>query len=359
MLTIVLTYRNRDLSIVQRCLDSLAEQTDTDFQLYLVDYGSDANYAAAFQQLSQRYSFVTEHIFVPTNGQLWNKSRAINIALQKTTTPYFLMGDIDLIYHKEMVQQSKVLLQTHDCVYFQYGFLSKEETALDKEFEAYQPEFLGKDEVTGTTLYKTDVLKSIHGYDEFYHGWGAEDTDVHLRLKNAGYQVCFYDAEILVKHQWHPKAYRTKQSTAPFHTRLERINHDYMWQQCHAGISVANTQYSWGCLPNPLQVQQLSEITTTFELTTEKNNFDAFVMGRLPQLTAPISIQIQLNTAYRTFKNRLKKQLGKKAITAYTIEEANNILLSALIQYHRLASYTYSINWQQQTIQLRLAPYAA
>ena len=78
--------------------------------------------------------------------------------------------------------------------------------------------------------FPTASLQKVNGFDEFYQGWGAEDTDAQIRMKNLGLEVVFYDREILVKHQWHPKVYRSKDSTHPYHSNLERINHAYMVQ---------------------------------------------------------------------------------------------------------------------------------
>ena len=249
MLSLVLTYRNRDLKIVKRCLGSLKIQSDQDFKVFLVNYGSSDKFTAEIEGLVKLYDFI-DYIFVPTYGQLWNKSRAINIALKKCKTSYFLMGDIDLIYHPEMIEKCKQLVKNYEVVYFQYAFLDQKESLKDYDFFGFEASFLGNEEITGTTLYKTETLKKINGYDEFYHGWGAEDTDVHLRLKNAGHSVYFYDQEILVKHQWHPKQYRSKESEYPFHTNLEKINHRYMVLQNQHKITQANPEFEWGKMPD-------------------------------------------------------------------------------------------------------------
>ena len=115
MLSLVLTYRNRDLKIVKRCLGSLKIQSDQDFKVFLVNYGSSDKFTAEIEGLVKLYDFI-DYIFVPTYGQLWNKSKAINIALKKCTTSYFLMGDIDLIYHPEMIEKCKQLVEKYSNV---------------------------------------------------------------------------------------------------------------------------------------------------------------------------------------------------------------------------------------------------
>ena len=62
---------------------------------------------------------------------------------------------------------------------------------LEKEYNDYQIKFKTNLEATGITLFPTEILKRMNGFDEFYHGWGAEDTDAHNRLKNLGLEFEF------------------------------------------------------------------------------------------------------------------------------------------------------------------------
>ena len=356
MLSLILTYRNRSLETVQKCLSSLDRQSEKDFRVFLIDYGSKLELAKDIKELCAKYNFV-KYDYVPVQGQLWNKSRAINIGLRNCSTPYFLMGDIDLLYHPGMIGKCKRLMEQHKVVYFQYGFLGKNETEKSTGFDESQIEFMGNSEVTGTTLFQTEILKSVNGYDEFYHGWGAEDTDVHHRLKNAGYRVHFYDEEILVKHQWHSKEYRTKSSTAPFHTGLERINHRYMLQNEDLKVIKANQTWDWGIMPDEKHLKRLDNPTERIELSTQSEEIDAFLMGILPALEDAFTVRITPFKEAYTFKNRIKKALNRKCFQAYDLETVNNNLLSSIIAHHRLACYNYSIDWEKEEINLRLAPY--
>lgn len=354
MLSLILTYRNRDLIIVKPCLDSLAEQSNKEFQVFLVDYGSDKESASALDLLCKEYNFI-HHIYVPVQDQLWNKSRAINIALKRVKTSYSCIADIDLLFHPEFVEKVKQLQEVYPIMYFKTGFLTKGTGT--KNFLDAEVAFSGNKEVTGISLYDTEVLKSINGYDEFYHGWGAEDTDVHLRLKNAGYHVYFYDKEILLKHQWHSKTYRSRKSTAPFHTRLEKINHHYMLQNERLKLMKANKIWGWGIIPSNASVESLEHPVWTMELSTQKEQIDAFLSGVFPVLDRPTAIKIVSCRAAETLKNRLKKYLRKKYLQVYDIETVNNSLLSGIITHHRLASYKYHIDWEKREINLILAPY--
>lgn len=357
MLTIALTYRNRDLAIVNRCFKSLKTQTNSNFKVVVVDYGSTAEYSQELEKLCIAYSFI-HYIFVHAEGQLWNKSRAINIALKQCDTPLFCVADIDLLFHPEFIDRSFQLSKDYQVTYFQTGFLTKETTSENLNFTESEPHFLSTNEVTGITLYPTEILKSINGYDEFFHGWGAEDTDVHLRLKNAGHQVCFYDKEVLVKHQWHPKAYRTKASSYPFHTCLERINHQYMLQRQKLHISKANIGQPWGVLPSLEQKRELKKDVTILKLSNQSEEIDAFLVGVLPQLKRALKIQIHCVPKREETKQFLKQLFGKKSFKFYSLEQINNKCLETLIVHQRLAHYNFKTDWKSKTITLSISPYA-
>ena len=229
MITVVLTFRNRNLHIVKKCLDSLHVQSLKAFKVIIVDYGSESIVTLSLKELITNYSFI-KLIYCPVKKQLWNKSRAVNIALKQCNTPYFFVGDIDMIFRNDFIDQLFTLKNKEKVTYFQVGFLSKEESLKNQLFESYQIKHISGKEATGMTLYPTQLIKDINGYDEFYHGWGSEDTDVHIRLKNAGYKIEFYAEHVLILHQWHSRNYRTIDSREPFHTSLEQINQQYLKQ---------------------------------------------------------------------------------------------------------------------------------
>ncbi|WBL24861.1 glycosyltransferase family 2 protein [Zunongwangia sp. HGR-M22] len=355
MFSLVLTYRDRELEIVKRCLKSLQDQTDQDFKVFLINYGSSDKFTNALDQQIKNYNFI-DYIFVPAYGQLWNKSRAINIALKRCTTKLFCVADIDLLFHPNFVQKSKQLFKEKEIVYFKTGFLNQETTGKNLSFENSKVSFNSNKEVTGITLYQTQILKKIHGYDEFYHGWGAEDTDVHLRLKNAGYSVRFYDQEILVKHQWHPKQYRSKKSNFPFHTNLEKINHRYMTLQDQHKTTQANGEFEWGKIPDITKLKDLQKPMHKYEISSECFQFDAFIVGIFPCLQEASEIKIKIDTRSKSIKNQIKKISGKKHIQTYSLEGVNNTLLEAIIQHHRLALYHYNIDWENEEILLKIVP---
>jgi hypothetical protein len=351
MITLALTYRNRDLRIVKNCLDSLQHQTEKGFGVILVDYGSEALFANQLVEMVTNYPFI-KLITCPVQGQLWNKSRAINIALKQTTTPYFMVGDIDLIFREDFMEKLYQFKPLEEAIYFQVGFLSEKESRDTKLFNDYSIKHTSSKEATGITLFATAILKNINGYDEFYHGWGAEDTDVHLRMQNGGYEVKFYDQEILMLHQWHPKSYRSNESKEPFHSRLEQINHQYIQKIARSKKIFANANYEWGILPKRI----LFTATNTIALTNQNSEIDALLYGLLENDKGKnVIINITLHQEYNTIKSEIKKLLGKKHFTFYELQTINDLILGNIIAHYRSNYYEYEWNKEQNTIKLKIA----
>lgn len=341
MITIVLTNRNRELSIVKKCLDSLEQQSDKDFELFLVDYGSNENYLADLKQLVQGYPKI-KFISCRVSGQLWNKSRAINIALKKCRTDFFFVGDIDMLFHTDFVKTLHQCKSTKTATYFQVGFLSKEETHQNKDFQNSSYSFLSQKEATGMTLYPTDLLKEINGYDEFYHGWGAEDTDVHIRLRNLDVEIKFYQEDILLKHQWHPKNYRTHQSKDPFHFQLEKINYSYIQLTQALNKTTVNLNAPWGTVPDQNQYLKLSQNPDfLWEISPVKSQINAFMAQLNNSKDQIISLIVKDANSGEKNKQKLKKVLRKKAIDFLSLKEVNNILLQEIVIHYRNLPYKY------------------
>ncbi|GAA4815374.1 glycosyltransferase family 2 protein [Litoribaculum gwangyangense] len=351
MITLTLTYRDRDLNIVKNCLKSLKNQSKSSFKVILVDYGSQKVFSEAIENIAKNYHFITL-IQCPVQGQLWNKSRAINMALKQCDTPYFLVGDIDLIFHPDFIKIANNLA-SKEVTYFKYSFLSKEESLKIKAFNDYQIDFEGNEEITGTTLFPTDVLKEVNGYDEFYHGWGAEDTDIHMRLKASGIDVNFYDKEILLKHQWHPKAYRSKNSSNPFHSNLERVNHNYMYTTIKNKVVVANYDYDWGVLPNNEHYLKLSD-NTDIEINIRPIDFHfSALLASFKNLNNKVvKVNIYPVGVKERLAQKIKKLLKRKYFNYLELETINNLFLEEIIKNYRNKPYTYNFDRKKEVINL-------
>lgn len=66
-----------------------------------------------------------------------------------------------------------------------------------------------------------EALFCINGFDESYVGYGREDTDVELRLKNLGLRIKSMKGLALQFHLWHPR----REFTASNEDRLKELEH--------------------------------------------------------------------------------------------------------------------------------------
>jgi glycosyltransferase involved in cell wall biosynthesis len=336
-LTIVIPNRNRELVTVKRSLDSLAPQLNEHTSVTVVDYGSELSYQRKLQELLNNYTGFSL-ILCLTQGQLWNKSRCINMVLKTCDTSHFMVCDMDMLWHPEFLEKQFANLPKDHAVYFNVGIMTQQESALQKSFDDYSVKFQTNEEATGISLFPTAMLQSINGFDEFYHGWGSEDTDVHVRLKNAGHEVRFCESELFFKHQWHKKAYRTVSSGYPYHTKQERVNMEYLKQVVLSKRILANFRFEKGLyINNEVKTPQINIQTYAFQ--------EAVVAALSTMLEYPNSYVLTIHAKKPThLKQRVKHLLKGNRDTPLNIKLVNDLVLSWIINNARNCSYRYSMN---------------
>lgn len=351
MLTIVIPNRNRKLEVVRRTLHSITSQdiSSDEVEIIVVDYGSDFNYQKDLRAFVNSLKNI-HLICCPTQGQLWNKSRIINIVLKSCKTPFFMVVDMDMLFHPQAINKIKLLATPEQAIYFKVGVLTEEESKKEQDFSAYDIKFHTNEEATGITLFPTAILKTINGFDEFYHGWGAEDTDVHVRLQNAGIAVNFYQEETLFLHQWHPKHYRSPQSTAPFHDCLEQINHKYLMLSRKLKKQQANQNTTWGLTPDFKAYKALENPTQELVIPATQEELAAFLIHWGTLQKEVLSFTIIPHKDKGSLKTKAKQVAGKKLPNFITLETANARILEHIINYYRNYPYTYSFDRQKKEI---------
>ncbi len=319
--------------------------------MILVDYGSVLNYERDLRELVTKYDFITL-VRCEATQQLWCKSRAINIALKQCDTVCFFVGDIDMLYAPDFVETLETLKSETVTTYFQVGFLSEIESKEKKNFADYEINFKSNLEATGMTLYPTALLKAINGYDEYYNGWGSEDTDAHVRLRNGGHEVIFHTDSILMLHQWHPKHYRSANDLTPFHTELEQINASYLTYVKETGKVKANTNFKWG-IYNQKDYEALNTIDQTYSITNKSAEFFAFVNAiLLVDKDVVIKLDVKKHKDYRSQKQKVKSVLGKKTMTFLKFDDMNNRILDCMVNQLRGKAYKYQFNVKDESISL-------
>ncbi len=351
MITIVIPNRNRDLSTVKRTLSSIVSQRDDEMRIIVVDYGSDVVYQMGLKKLLKEIGDV-EVILCQTQAQLWNKSRAINIALKRCETSYFMVADMDMIFHPQFIEEITSQLSQAKIIYFPVGVLTREESLKNIPFNSYNVKFITDEEATGISIFPTTLLKSVNGFDEYYHGWGSEDTDIHIRLKNNGSQVVFKKGTLYFLHQWHPKEYRSRNSTEPFCSLLEQTNAAYLQQTMRFKRILANEQTQWGLDPKSLKPEilykRIALTNRVSEVIALTNQLIEFASGTY------LDITIKSHGEYKTIKDTAKKLLKKKRHSFMALEKVNDSLLLGLVGSIRNSTYKYAFSLSKQEIRLQI-----
>lgn len=356
MLSILYPYRNRSTDRLKRSFESLRLQTDSSFEVHFIDYGSNSELANKMENLCGNYQFIN-YQFYPTQFQPWNKSRALNSVIKNLKTDFCFVADADIIFHPQFVEIAKKLMKSDCTTYFQVGYLNVSDSKKNNEFHEFKNYRLSNEEATGLSLFPVKVLKELNGFDEFYHFWGAEDTDMHIRIKNSGYEIEFYNAELLLLHQWHESYQRRESEKLSNEFQLGGIltlNHQHLVNAKSNRVTIVNVE-AWGEILNEEEYNQLEEAELFMEVTNEKRQIEDVLFGQLPKFNNRIiKIRFVSDPFEKTFKYRAKRLLGKKVPEYYTLQQINDMILLHLISFYRNKPYSVKVNSVNREIEIAI-----
>mgnify|MGYP003114338527 CR=1 FL=1 len=356
MLSIIYAYRNRDICRVKKSLDSLAQQSTKAIEVFLVDYGSSVTFSSEIKEVCKSYDFVNYN-YCPTQHQPWNKSRALNSVIKNLASDFCFVADVDMIFHPDFVKKALQLQRTETTVYFQVGFLSMKEEVEGKKYKEFSNYRKSTSEATGLSMFPVKVLKKLRGFDEFYHFWGAEDTDMHVRIRNACYPIKFYDKDVLMLHQWHP-SYRSKEAKKLTKevqiSGIVQLNHEHFNFAKKHNIAQVNPE-AWGEVPSEEEIQQLKDVPVNIKLLNEKRQVDDFLYGQLPNFrNRIIKVSIKQDQFQKSLKYTLKKIAKKKVPHYYTLKQVNDKVLLHLISFYRDQPYIYKVKTKPLRIEFSI-----
>ncbi|HSD07369.1 glycosyltransferase family 2 protein [Flavobacterium sp.] len=356
MITVIYPYRNRELRRVKNSLDSLSKQSNKNFTVVFVDYGSEIQFSDSVKSLLKQYEFV-KYIYSYHNYQPWSRSKAINIGLRLAETEYVFIADIDIIFHNKFIDVLFVLKNKSENVYFQVGYLDEAESKELKEFDKYTIASKSIPEGQGLSFFKRDSLLTIGGFDEFFHFWGAEDEDVHSRLKNAGFSSKFYNNEILLLHQWH-KSFenieKNKLTVEPILNDVFGLNKQKLRFNQKNSIVNVNCE-NWGKIISKNEFEFLNSNQDSITLLNKKYIIDNFIDFVLPNTHSKIiNVVFQKHNYPDTLKYKIKKFLRIKTQEYYSLKYINDLILKTLIIYYKDYFFIYEISSDLKRIQLKI-----
>jgi GT2 family glycosyltransferase len=209
------------LDLLRACVDSLAAQTFQDFELIVVDNGSDDGSPAFVQDLAMRFPRPVRLIqnqenkgFCAANNQGFAESQADYIALLNNDAeadPRWLQAMFDAIRVKPDVGESdvgmvasKILVWEDPRIIDKCGHLiypdgqnrGRGTGQIDKGQFDRQTEALWPDGCAA--LYRRAMLDEVGGFDEEFFAY-ADDAELGLRARIAGW-TCLYAPGAVVKH---------------------------------------------------------------------------------------------------------------------------------------------------------------
>ena len=210
-LSIIIALRDRSGLRLENCLRSLAWQDlpRERFEILLSDFGSSPDHQRATLKTARQHDACVIRTDTRT---LWNKSKALNIAIREAQGRYVLCTDADMIFapnflntllrtQREADDGAFVLCQSRDLP----ESLSERHYSEDDLPELVAHSQLRARQGTGACQMATRAFfERVRGYDEGYKGWGQEDTDMTYRAGRSGLRHRWVDGETHMFHQWHP-----------------------------------------------------------------------------------------------------------------------------------------------------------
>ncbi|MGL2994905.1 glycosyltransferase family 2 protein [Flavobacterium sp. TSSA_36] len=355
MITILYPYRNREVERIKRSLDSLALQTDQCFKVLFVDYGSKQEMANDVECLLQSYSFVN-YFYLYTRFQPWNKSKALNFAIKKCDTDYCFVADVDMIFHPELVSLLISKCEETTITYFKVGFLSKLESSKSLAFNKYQIKFYTNHEATGISLLPVKKLKEVQGYDEFFHFWGAEDTDLHNRLRSLGCTIAYFDTAIMMLHQWHPNYRKRETKRLNLELQLSGIvehNHLHLVNNLDKRVTKVN-HCDWGNCISLEDFDNLNKVAV-MKMDNNKTKIDYFLFHQLPKSKNEIlAIEIKENQEVNSLKHNIKQLMRKKTNRFYDLKTINDMILQHVVSFYHAQPYSYQVGSDLKTLVFKI-----
>lgn len=172
----------------------------SNFNIFVVDYGCHPDISQEIQQICTVRGYRYE--YVDARYELFNLSRARNVAILKSQADYLIYEDVDLISHRDFYQwinqqiQSMLIDRNWPFLVIPVAYLSEKfsvecyaeigDVVYDEIVsEIFNPDSLRIDFYAAASSHivcSRKLSKLIGGFDESFEGWGFEDSDFELRF---------------------------------------------------------------------------------------------------------------------------------------------------------------------------------
>jgi glycosyltransferase involved in cell wall biosynthesis len=345
-LTIIYANRNKDLSRIKASLVSLDRQTNKDFKVIFVDYGSDKEKVPLLENLLLEFYFV-EFVPLAVPQLLWNKSKALNYGIKHSKSQFVFIADVDLLFHPSSTQLFAKLASSNEYHLFKMAYLDEMESfKLASSFDFEKVKVRNYGYVNGMVLASKKAFERVNGYDEFFHFYGAEDEDLYARMKNLGLKAndspysYFY-------HNWHPtypSSENENLSKNPRVQNIRRINQYHHLENKRNGTIKPNRQEEWG---NPVSEKDLKKLqfpTKIYRVPNILSFVEHFLNEDLVCLKNEIvKVEFFEDPYFLSLKHTVKKFLRKQTQPYCTLKEVNDRLLKKILFEYRDFPYSFEV----------------
>ncbi|APU69115.1 hypothetical protein GRFL_2391 [Christiangramia flava JLT2011] len=341
---------------IRLTLDSLSKQTDQNFKVIFVDYGSKYELLVELKELFKNYTFV--QLFALEVPQLlWNKSKALNYGILKASTPFIFIADVDLLFHPLTTKKLEDFSGQNSFGLFSLNYLSKEESAeVVKRNKIKNLEIKRKGEVNGMILAPKKAFTEVGGYDEFFHFYGAEDVDLFDRIERAGYKRKKYPDKLFY-HFWHESFQGSEDKIITQKPRVKdimRVNEQHYFMNNQLEVIRPKRQPDMGKIISKEDSNLLKTPAKTYRIKNIRAQVEHFLHEIMPAEKGVICAVFEEDPYYSSFKHQVKKLLKKETQTYISMKEVNDMLLKKIVFEYRNANYSFKIAEDLKSIDFRI-----
>lgn len=345
-ISLIFANRNRDAARIRTSFTSLKKQNLQNFEVILVDYGSDFNLVQELFSVSGEFNFVRFYN-LEVSQLLWNKSKAINYGILKAKSPYIFIADVDLIFHPEATGLFEKLLHPRQFYLFRLSYLSKKNSQKIKGANKFDK--LGSsdyNDVNGMLLAPLNALMEVNGLDEFFHFYGGEDEDLYARLENAGYSRKQNLTEYYY-HIWHPSFSGSEDNLLTGNPRMKnirRINERHYERNRGRKINSPLGQSKMGEIISKEESQLLKTPDVILKIPNILGDVEHVLREELTTYPGKIvEIYFFKDPYERSFMFYIKKFLRKRTEVYCTMKTVNDMVLKEILYMYRDTNYSFKI----------------
>ena len=215
------------------CLDSVMQQSVLPDEILVADDGSGMDTRDVVRHFEQISPVPVRHIWHEDRG--FRVAAIRNKAIAASRSDYLIQIDGDLILQRNFIQDHLAFARRGCYVAGSRGMLTQRLTqqVLNGEITSLSPLTRGvfcsnnvmripimsafyrmlspeyNPRSCNMALWREDALR-VNGYDEAFEGWGFEDTEFGLRLKNSGVRQLRIKFRAVAFHLFHEKLLRER-----------------------------------------------------------------------------------------------------------------------------------------------------